>query len=109
VADKTYAAGVDGRLKRVCAFLIVAALAIDLAGFDCLPASFATPSASSEVTDTTAAGGDCLCCSVAHARPVTGLRAPLILTAGVRPEARVAAVDGVHPVPYRPPLLRSLL
>jgi hypothetical protein len=108
VADKTYAADVDRRLKRVCAFLIAAALAIDLAGFDCLRTFSATPSASSEVTDTTVAGPDCLCCSVAHARPVSGLSAPLLLIAGVSPEARTAAADGVPPVPYRPPLRRSL-
>jgi hypothetical protein len=108
VADTTYAADVDGRLKRVCAFLIAAALAIDLAGFDCLRTSSATPSASSEVTDTTVAGPDCLCCSVAHASPVTGLSAPLVLIAGVGPDTQAAAADGVQPVPYRPPLRRSL-
>lgn len=94
---------------RLCAALFAVAMAIDLAGFDCLHPAIPVADASSvEVTAPAAAGPDCLCCSVAHARA----RAPLLVAFSrigvVGREPGTATIDGVRPAPYRPPLVGLL-
>ncbi len=100
----------DGRLKRLFAFLFAAVLAVDLAGIDCLRSPLSGPCAPTvEVSDAANAGPDCLCCSVAHARPGPGLGAALVFTGVVSHDTRPALADGVERIPYRPPLVHSVL
>lgn len=98
------------RWKNLCALLFAVALVIDLAGFDCLRPSSSDPCSSSvEVCDTDTPVPDCLCCSVAHARPETALSGTLDCLGLLSRETENAVADGVGPVPYRPPLANSLL
>jgi hypothetical protein len=99
----TYNGLVQATWTRLAAMLLVAVVCADLVGVDCARLS-------AESTATAACGSacsespDCLCCSVAdetvHMPPGGG--GGRISAACYAPLP--APVDGVRPVPYRPPL-----
>ncbi len=97
-------------MTRLAATLLVAVLCADLGGFDCSRLAVESGSNASATccSGPNSESPDCLCCSVAdeavHMPPGGGV-ARIGSTCLAAP---ADAIDGVRPVPYRPPLSPSL-
>jgi hypothetical protein len=98
-------------MTRLAATLLVAVLCADLGGFDCsrLAVESGFGASAACCSGPNSESPDCFCCSVAdetvHMPPCGGV-AQIGPTCLATP---AAAIDGVRPVPYRPPLSPSLL
>jgi hypothetical protein len=95
--------GVKATMTRLAAMLLIALVCADLVGADCARLS-AESVTSAAPCGANSESPDCLCCSVADETvrvPPGGCSGPAGLAHSVPP---AAPVDGMHPVPYRPPL-----